>query len=252
MNIHRREVIKGYIQDKGDVQLRELEAMFPEISSMTLRRDMAYLEGKGIIIRTRGGAISMTRLSGLGEDIYSLRAKENIDAKMKVAKKAVELIETGRSIYIDSGTTMMCLAKVIPDENLSILTSGPNIAMEIIKNPKPSITIIGGQLSRNNLSISGLYSLEFLKNINIDIAFMATSGFSLESGFTSGNFGEAELKKNIIRKARKTILLMASDKIDRNMPFTFANLKNIDVLVCDIEIPEAIARAAMANQVEVY
>lgn len=252
MIIDRREAIKEYIQDKGDVQLRELEGMFPDISSMTLRRDMAFLEEKGIIIRTRGGAISMSRVSGLGEDVYSLRAKENIDAKMKVAKKAVELIETGRSIFIDSGTTMMCLAKVMPDENLSILTSGPNIAMEIIKNSKPSITIIGGQLSRNNLSISGLYAQEFLKNINIDIAFMATSGFSLENGFTSGNFGEAELKKIIIQKARKTVLLMASDKIGKIMPFTFASLKDIDVLICDSELPENVSKAAKANQVEVY
>jgi DeoR family fructose operon transcriptional repressor len=248
----RRESVRKYILEKGEVQLKELEVKYPNVSSMTLRRDLAYLENEGYIIRTRGGAIPVNRVAGNGEDIYSLRAKENIDEKMKVAKKAVELIETGRSIFIDSGTTMMCLAKLLPDDPLSIITSGPNIALEIIKLHKPSVVIVGGQLSRNTLSTSGITSLNFIRNINIDIAFMATSGFSLESGFTSGNFSECELKKSIIQKARKTIMLMDDRKIDKNMPFTFATLEDIDVLVCNTTLRDGIVRAAREAQVEIY
>ena len=252
MNIERRESIRKYIQEKGEVQLKELEIKYPNVSSMTLRRDLAYLENEGYIIRTRGGAIPVNRLAVNGEDIYSLRAKENIEEKMKVAQKAVTLIETGRSIFIDSGTTMMCLAKLLPDDHLSIITSGPNIGMEIIKHHKPSVVLIGGQLSRNTLSTSGMNSLNFIKDINIDIAFMATSGFSLESGFTSGNFNECELKKNIIQKARKTVMLMDDKKIDKNMPFTFATLEDIDILVCNTALRDDIVRAAKEAHVEIY
>jgi len=252
LNTERRERIRKLIQSKGEIKLKELESLFPEISSMTLRRDLAFLESNGYIVRTRGGAIPVTRLSATGEDVYSQRAMENVEAKSRIAKKAVNFIEKGRSLFIDSGTTMMYLAKEIPDENLSIITTGPNIGLEIIKKSRPTVTIIGGQLGRNTLSTSGIYSLSYLKGINIDTAFMATSGFSLESGFTSGNYNECELKKEIIRKARRTVMLMDVSKIDKNMPFTFAVLEDIDVLICDAKLPDRIMEAADRNGVLVY
>jgi len=251
LHINRREIINAYIHDKGEVKLKDLEKMFPDVSSMTLRRDLIYLENKGYVVRTRGGAKSISHVVGTTEDVYSLRATENMEAKMKIAKKAVNYIETGRSVYLDSGTTIMCLAKILPDEDLSILTSGPNIALEIVKHPKPSVTLIGGQLNRNNLCTSGINALDFIKSINIDIAFIASSGFSLETGFTCGNFSECELKKAVVKKARQKILLMDTSKINKSMPFTFASLKDIDIMICEKEIPEEIKRAAEQNGVNI-
>jgi DeoR family transcriptional regulator, fructose operon transcriptional repressor len=249
LNIERREQIKQYILDKGHVQITQLETQFPDVSVMTLRRDIAYLEEQGEIIRIKGGARSVKSLSPSGEDLFGLRMSENNDAKMIIAKKAVDYAETRRSIFIDSGTTMFWLAKVLPDQNLYVITSGPNIALEIIKKGNPLVTLIGGQLSRNNLSDSGILALEFVNRINIDIAFLATSAFSLRSGFTVGNQDECELKKLVIRKAEKKIMLMDSSKIDKNMPFTFANLQDIDILISNEELPDEIKQEAAKNQV---
>ena len=252
MNIDRRDNIREYIRARGEVQFKELEQLYPSVSSMTIRRDLAYLEGKGHIIKTRGGAKAISQVSMSIEDIYSARATANMDAKVKIARKAIHFLETGRSIFIDSGTTTMCLAKLIPDEYLSIITSGPNIALEIAKNANTSVTIIGGQLNRNNLTISGANSLDFIKGINIDIAFLATSGFSLKSGFTVGNFNECELKRAVIKKARKVILLMDGSKLDKNMPYTFAALKDIDIFVTDTPLPDNVIKVAEKGSVEIY
>jgi DeoR family fructose operon transcriptional repressor len=251
LNIARRDSIREYIKSKGDVTLNELGKLYPDVSSMTIRRDLSFLEKEGTIIRTRGGAKAVLRAQSVKEDAFSLRANENVDAKMQIAHKALKFLETGRSIYIDSGTTTMCLAKLIPDENYSILTSGPNISLEIIKNANPSVTLVGGQLSRDNVSTSGLNSLNFIKNINIDIAFMAASAFSLKGGFTGGDFNECELKKAVIRKAGKVILLMDASKIDKNMPYTFATLKDVDILICDTTLPEPIVKAVGKNGVTI-
>lgn len=244
MHINRRDTINAHIQDKGEVRLKELEEMFPEVSSMTLRRDLIYLEDKGHIVRIRGGARTISHSPNSIEDVYSQRATINTEAKIKIAKKAVNYIETGRSVFIDSGTTMMCLAKILPDEDLSILTSGPNIGMEISKKAKPSVTLIGGQLNRQNLCTSGICALEFLKNINIDIAFIASSSFSIDSGFTCGNFNECQLKEAVIKKARHKILLMDTSKLDKSLPYTFARLEEIDILICEKELPDNVKKAA--------
>ena len=124
--------------------LKELEVTFPDCSSMTLRRDLKYLEDTGYVKRTRGGAVALSRLSMSAEDQYSRRALDNTSAKKEIAKKAAKYIESGRSLYLDSGTTLMLFAKEIPDDYFSILTSGPNIALELIKSAKPNVTIIGG------------------------------------------------------------------------------------------------------------
>jgi len=251
LHINRREIINAYIHEKGEIKLKELEKMFPDVSSMTLRRDLIYLENKGYVIRVRGGAKAISHVTGTVEDVYSLRATENMEAKIKIAKKAVNYIETGRSVYLDAGTTIMCLARILPDENLSIITSGPNIALEIAKHHKPSVTLIGGQLNRNNLCTSGINALDFIKSINIDIAFLASSGFSLDTGFTCGNFSECELKKAVVKKARRKIMLMDTSKFNKSMPFTFASLEDIDIMICESAIPQDIMEEAEKNGVKI-
>ena len=79
---NRRKIINAYIHDKGEVRLKDLEKMFPEVSSMTLRRDLIYLENKGYIIRVRGGAKSISYATGTIEDVYRYCSKEEVNFKI--------------------------------------------------------------------------------------------------------------------------------------------------------------------------
>lgn len=244
---NRISAIKQYVQEKGEVKLSELERLFPGISSMTLRRDLKKLEEAGDIVRTKGGAKSISHLSRIKEEMYSKRSSENMAEKLAIAKKALKHIEQDRSIFLDSGTTVMCLAQFLESQKLFITTSAPNIALECAKNPNSTINLIGGNLSRENLSLSGITALNFLDNINIDIAFVAASGFSTKSGFTCGNFDEGEIKKRVISKASKVIILMDSTKLGKNLPFTFAKLDDIDLIISDDKVSKDMARQMSKN-----
>ncbi|HBQ64845.1 MAG TPA: DeoR/GlpR transcriptional regulator [Clostridiales bacterium] len=252
MDIDRKDKIRTYIEQQGSVRISDLEVLYPNISGMTIRRDLFALESEGCIRRVRGGAKAIPRGSGLKEDVYSQRISRNTEAKKKIAQNAMQFIETGRSIYIDSGTTTAILAKMIPDADYSIITSGPNIGMDLtLGHSNSRVTLIGGQLNRSNLTVSGPGSLHFLKDLNIDIAFVATTGFSLKSGFTNGDYNECELKKVVIRKAGRVIMLMDSTKIGRNLPFTFATLREVDILITDSELPPEYRDAAKKYNVRV-
>ena len=245
----RREEIRQLIQDKGEVRFAELEAKYPSLSGMTLRRDLDALEREGSVVRIRGGAKSLSHLSMIKELAYSQRQSKNIDGKIAIAQKAVSFIEEGSSVYIDSGTTCMCLAQRIADRNLFALTPAPAVAMELIKQPGIKVSLTGGQLNRETLTLSGFNASEYVKGINIDYAFIAASAFSLSSGFSCGDFYEAELKRLIIKKAQKVFLLMDHTKLRSSLPYTFAKLGNIDVWLTDSELPEDIRKAA--NQAHV-
>jgi len=249
----RQKRILRLIEQKGEIQLQQLKDLFPEVSMMTLRRDLISLENEGHLIRTYGGAVSVKKVSDLNgeEDAYSMRAQENVEAKMEIAEKALPLVEKGRSIYFDAGSTLMCLAKILPDDSYSIVTSSANISLELVKKLRTSVVALGGLVNRNTLSMSGPNALSLLDTINIDLAFMAASGFSIDNGFTISNIYECELKRKVIKRAKKVIMLMDTSKINKDLAFTFANLEDINVWVCDANLPPEIEAEAKKYNVEI-
>jgi len=229
----RQKKIQIIISDNGEATLPELESLFPDVSTMTLRRDLEKLETLGEIVRTRSGAKSIAYLTRLSEAQFSERENENIAEKSFIAQTAYRFVRQESSIFLDTGTTVTSLARLLKNDKLFIITAAPNIALECARNHENTVYMTGGYLSSGNLSLSGVNALSFLEHINIDVAFMASSGFTFSNGFTCGSFDECQIKKRVIEKAAQVIMLMDSSKFGRNLPFTFSSLSDIDLLVTD-------------------
>ena len=251
MSSSRRNAIKILLAQKPFVSLQELELMFPDVSSMTLRRDIEYFERLGEAIKVRGGARSMKFITNPLEDSFSKRLGENVGEKERLAKYAATLIETGRSIFLDSGTTILRLAEILPNERITVTTAGVNIATELIKKELPVVNVVGGMLNRDSLSLSGNQTLRFIEEINIDIAFIVPSGASVKGGLTCGNNIECELKRLVVEKADRVIALMDSSKLERSMPYTFCNISDLDEIITDKPLPDGIRELTLANDVKV-
>ena len=251
MNSERRKMIKHLLYSKPFVSLKELVELFPDVSSMTIRRDIDHFEKQGEAIKVRGGARSMKFITTSMEEEFPRRMQKNIPAKETLAKKAVDLLETGRSIFLDSGSTMMIMASLLPEERLTITTTGPNIAMELLNKKKTIVNLVGGMLNRDNISVSGTQALRFLDDINIDIAFIVPSGASAQTGLTCGNYSECELKKLIVEKARKIIVLLDMTKLDKSLPYTFCDFEKISTIITNGRLPEDIADLAEKCGVEI-
>jgi putative aga operon transcriptional repressor len=244
MNFDRREKIRDMLRNKPFVSLHELEEMFPDVSSMTLRRDIDYFEKQSEAIKVRGGARSMKFITSCMEGKFSLRMNEHPQEKQKIADVAIKMIETERSVFLDSGTTIFQLASMMPDERLVITTTGPNIALELIKKKLPIVNLVGGMLNRDSISVSGNVAVKYLSDINIDVAFIVPSGVSSDNGFTCGNYSECEFKRLVIEKARRTVILTDNSKLDKTLPYTFADFSMIDTIITDRVVPQEIADEA--------
>ena len=219
----RREAILKYIELKGEVSIGELASHFASWSEMTLRRDLAALEQMNRIILTRGGARSIPSRYGLHEDIYRAREQLNDEAKQLIAAKAVELVEPDTGIFIDSGTTAMAFARRLPDCHLAVITAAPNIA--------DFYEFFSGCTADPDV-------LSHLEHLNIDTAFMAASGYDEKGGFTVGSQLGALLKRAVVKRARKVVMMLDSSKVGTLLPFTFARMEDIDVLVGDDKLAE--------------
>ena len=249
MNILRREEIREYIKKKKIVSLKDLSQTFTGVSVMTIHRDLDYLAEQGCIARIRGGARYLdTADRAEGAEGADIAHKSEKDI---VAQKAVGFVKEGSAIFLDSGTTMLELAKIIPDMYLNVVTNGPNIALEIAQKMRPSVNLCGGVLNRRNLSTSGAWAMEVLSKINIDVAFISASGFSSEGGFTCGFEEQAALRRLLIEKARSVIILLDSTKIGKMLPYTFAQMSDVNYLITDKPASQEILDAASQHHVTV-
>ena len=247
----RREQIRSLLLSKPFISLKELEEMFPDVSGMTLRRDIEYFEREHEAIKVRGGARSMKFITTQTDDSITARMKENIHSKDSITARAAEFLETGRSIFIDSGSTLQRIVPYVPNDRFTFTTTDPVSALELCKIGLPIVNVVGGRLDRDNQTITGLQATRFLSDINIDIALLSPSGLSARSGFTVGNYSECELKRIVVEKARLVILLMDSSKIDKSLPYTFCTFENIDVLITSSTLPPELAALAEENGVRV-
>lgn len=246
MNRIRQDRIKEYIEEKNVVTIKQLQELFPEVSLMTIHRDLDVLEAAGAVVKFRGGARSVRYA---GDPEFNVRMRDNNSGKLLIARKAMELIQPHSSIFLDASTTNLMLARALPDISMNIFTTAPNIALELCKLQKPSITQCCGNLNRKTMSLSGQNTLDMLERINIDIAFVGVSGCSAEAGFTCGTEGDMAVKAMVLRKARKKVILCDKEKFSRLMPYTFARVSDVDYLICDEDVPEAIVSEAKTNNV---
>ena len=169
---------------------------------------------------------------------------ENVASKDQIARRAADFLETGRSIFIDSGSTLQRIVPYVPNERFTFTTTNPMAALELCKIGLPVVNIVGGKLDRDYQTVTGMHAMRFLSDINIDIAFLSPSGLSLKSGFTGGNYSECELKRVVVEKARLVVLLMDSSKFDKSLPYTFCHLSDVQILIADAPLPPDIAEEA--------
>lgn len=237
----RQEQMREFIERKNVVTIKELQELFPNVSLMTIHRDLDTLEENRAVVKFRGGAKSVRHTV---DPEFTVRMQENNAGKLAIAKKALELIQPHTSVFLDASTTNLFLARNLPDINLNIFTTGPSIAVELCRLHNPVVTMCCGTVNRKNLAVSGQNTLEMLENINIDMAFIGVSGCSVEAGFTCGTEADMLVKRMMIRKARTSVLMCSQEKFKCLMPYTFATLPDVDYLITDNHLPEGFQQAA--------
>ena len=246
MNRIRRAQIKDYIEQEKIVSIRQIQQLFPDVSLMTIHRDLDALEEDGYIVKFRGGAKAVRHAGDLE---FNVRVGENNAGKNLIARKALELIQPHSSLFLDASTTNLALARSLPDINLNIFTTGPSIALELCRLQNPVVTLCCGTLNRKNLALSGQNTLEMLEKINIDLAFIGVSGCSAEAGFTCGTESDMLVKRLMIERSRTSVIMCTRDKLSCLMPYTFANLADVDYLICDEPLPESFSEAVQNSGV---
>jgi len=213
----RRGRMLALIRERQFIPVAELSGRFG-ISEVTVRSDLAALAADGHIHRIRGGAIPRVELAQ--EMPYEESVTSHAEEKGAIGRAAAELIRPGESVVLDVGTTVVAAARaLVAREDLRdvvVFTNGLKTALELeAAIPRLTVVVSGGTLRRLQHSLVEPMATKILAEIAPSVAFLGCSGVHPEGGITNVNLPEAQVKQQIIRSARRTVVLADGSKIGR-------------------------------------
>jgi len=236
--VERRMNILKMLSANNQVFVQDLSKEFG-VSEVTIRNDLEQLEVKKLLIRARGGAMSLEHVVSYDQQLGE-KHKLNMAEKSRIGKAAAKLIKDSDTIIVDSGTTTLEVVKNIQDSmsNLTVITNALNIANQLIGNQNISLIIPGGVLRKNSLSLIGPLAERNFKNFYVDKVFLGVDGFDTRTGISTPNMEEAYLNQIMIDIAREVIVVTDSSKFRRKSLAFICPNNRIDTVVTDSGISE--------------
>ena len=244
----RIERLRQILRMDHVVSVEELSRQL-RVSSATVRRDLAQLESLGEVRRVHGGAVGVeSRLEEpLFDDKTSIAARE----KQRIAQAALKFIKPNDTIFLDGGSTVLELARLVRDRsNLTVVTNSLRAAIELAAQG-PRVILIGGEFRRLSQTLVGPLTRLTLDEVHVDKAFMGTIGLTLEEGLTTTDPSEAYTKELVMQHARQVFLLADHSKVGKVSFACAGQLGKVQVLITDKQIDRKFASQVRKNGVEV-
>ncbi len=201
------------------------------VSEDTIRRDLNELAENGQVLKVYGGALSKSfQFPFQDGNVY---AKE---AKKEIAKKAISLIQSGMTVLVGGGTTMIELARLVPNDiQCTFFTISPLVALELAEKDNIEVILIGGKLSRNTNVVTGSQVINELSEIRVDVCLLGTNSLSVEEGITDSDWEVVQIKRAMIKASQKVGILSIAEKLNSNQKMRVVPLRDISYLITDLE-----------------
>lgn len=225
----RQELILHEVNLHNKVLIGDLSTLI-KVSEDTVRRDLIELAEKGKVVKVHGGALSNSfRNSFKHTDIYSLEQKKTI------AHKAISLIKDGMYIHTTGGTTILEMARLLP-ENLkaTFITGSIQAAFEYLQHPHLEVILIGDRISRNSQITVGGEAITKIKRINADICFLGVNALDIEHGLTDNDYEVAEVKRAIIESSSRVVALSIAEKLNTHQKIQICPITQIQTLITEL------------------
>lgn len=230
MNDYQKKILQ-YLVERGSIEVNTLSELL-QLSPSTIRRQLAVMQKKGLLVRTHGGA-TLPHPIHYGAHFES-RATHEMEAKRKIAAAAKKLLYPGLAIGISGGTTCTEFARQFcAAGSLTIVTNALNIALELQGLPDSRIVITGGILNKGSYELVGDQVSGGLENISLEIAFLGCSGVDLSFGFSMFDEPEAVAGRAFISAAVRTIVLADHTKLGKANFARLCPIQEVDLLIVD-------------------
>ena len=245
MNKRQSQILDLLTQNKK-LKVTELSDVL-NVSQVTIRKDLSALEESGIIVREHGYA----KLNE-SDDINN-RLAYHYDIKQKIAEKAVESIEDGETVMIESGSCCALVALEIAKtkKDVTLITNSAFIADYIRKTGNVRIILLGGEYQEESQVMVGPITRKCAEDFFVDKLFVGTDGFTKETGFTGNDYMRSEAVKDMAKQASNVIIVTDSVKFQQKGVVSLLDTKKVSYVYTDSNIPEDTEEYLVENNIKV-
>ena len=232
----RQQAIAALVIQRGRASVAELATAY-DVTTETVRRDLAVLHKAGLLRRVHGGAVPARALHLVEQDVDE-RDATRAPYKDAIAAAATELFPVGGgSVLLDAGTTTSRIAAAIPtDRELVVVTNSIPVAGRLSTVTSVSLQVLGGRVRGLTQACVGEQALQTLEQLRVDIAFIGTNGITARHGLSTPDAEEAAIKRAMVKCANYVVVAADSSKMGREELHSFAALSSVDAIITDTEI----------------
>ena len=227
----RLAVILDLVAERGSISLADLMATLG-ISAATGRRDLAELDGQGLLVRTHGGA---TVRDGQTELPVALRDTRFAEAKRKIARAMVARIPPDRYVVaLSGGTSTAGVARELAGHrDITVVTNSLTIAGLLVGKRGVRVVMTGGFLRPQSLELVGALAEHTFNAVNVGTAILGADGISAASGVTTHDETEARTNQAMVAKAQRTVVVADGSKVGRIALAQMATIGQVAMLITD-------------------
>ena len=227
----RQQRILDEARRAGRVEVASLADTFG-VAAETVRRDLSVLERRGTLRRVHGGAIPVERLEI--EPTLTTRVGRLGEVKRRIAARALEELPHEGTVLLDSGSTTQAIAELLPpDLDLTVVTNSVSAAATLATHPGVSLYVLGGRVRGRTGATIGVWLLDALATVGVDVAFLGTNGLSAQRGLTTPDQAEATAKAAMVRAARRVVCVTDATKYGDDHLHRFAATDEVDLVITD-------------------
>ncbi len=202
-----------------------------DVSSVTIRQDLNFLEAEGLLKRVHGGAVLKD-----GDDLDN-RLGKNYEKKLRIAKKLASMVSEGETILIESGSANVLFAReLVKIKKVTIMTTNVYIARQFRTNTQANIVILGGIYQHDSETLVGKLTKACIDQVNIHKAFIGIDGYTTEDGFTLRDMFRAEISSHIIQTAKDVFVVSDSSKFGCTGLTNICQLTDIQHIATNIDL----------------
>lgn len=225
------QMIIEYMQVRKSITVKRT-AELCGVSDATARRYLDNLEKRGSVKRIHGGAV--LKLENGCEQAHSERMKHMILEKTRIAERAFGMIQDGNSVFVDSGVTMLLLAKRLHHrKNLTVVTNNLDIAFQA-ELDKSSVMVVTGGIRRECAHLlTGQIAEHLLHKLSMDKVFLSADAVNMDKGVFNRSFLETGIKRSALASGRQRILLCDHTKFQRHALARICDVEDFDTILTD-------------------
>ena len=229
----RQSKIIKLVNQYQKIEVSRLAEML-DVSQVTIRKDLDYLEEEGLLSREHGYALIKN-----ANDINT-RLTINYETKLKIAIKAAEMVSNGETVMLESGSTCALMAEQLAKlkKDVTIITNSAYIAIRIRDLPVRKVILLGGEYQKEYQGMVGPLVRKCAREFFVDKFFVGTDGFIPEAGFTCDDLMRVETMKYMADSANRMIILADSSKFSQKGVVIQSTFDEIDTICTDSGISE--------------